>query len=898
MAAATGRAWPIVAALWLVIVPRLPACGPEFPNSLLVGGDNAVLVAPVVNFERELKRMNLVQTRLHAMQNPNNSHAKDALNAESADLALALKKAGVRTADSLRIRQIHAAARTSLDQFVAQCADAESHLTSSSEPPAQQPQPLAAPAVQPPKMENLASLPAEFADYLEGAAAWYNPAEPDKTAARAAWQRLLARPRAQRQFKSTWAAYMLGRSSADARPQQAIFWFRRVRELAREGFADSLGLAAASLGQEARIRLRSEQFEPAIALYLEQLATGDNTALNSLRIAARQALAATPEALTAAACNPLTQKVLTAFLLSQPASTGLEQIEVDAAPNSTPAQESPPATDAQRWLAAIEAADIKDVESAEKLALAAYRANEMALAQRWIERASSSPVAQWLQAKLWLRAGKVADAVTLLAELLPQFPIDPAGGLGTEPSDLRDTLFMDNRGSVPERIAVERQVRGELGVLQLSRGEYVQALDALLNGGFWIDAAYVAERVLTLDELKNYVDRYWPAGPAAESPGSKAMASEAADSVAPAQAEPNAGDSNDPAAEPATSLSPEDMDRPSDVAPGVLREQIRYLLARRLTRSIRGNEARQYYPANWVPTFDQLAKALLDGWNEALPPDQRVKGLFDAAFIARTNGMELLGTEVEPDWHLYSGNFEGELTVAQRGANPESQLIVASADERRRASQHTADPEQRFHYRYQAAFLAWEAAKLLPDNSDQTARVLWTGGCFLKNRDPQTADLFYKALVRRNRHTALGAEADRRRWFPELDENGEVIIAEDPPKIVVELMPDTATTDAAEAAPGEANEDPATDAQSTAPEPSLSGPGADPTPTREDEAPKTEAPAGYRYLVHHGDTLARIAQAFTDAGVPVSALDILQANHLDDGRLKVGQRLFIPAPSR
>jgi len=34
------------------------------------------------------------------------------------------------------------------------------------------------------------------------------------------------------------------------------------------------------------------------------------------------------------------------------------------------------------------------------------------------------------------------------------------------------------------------------------------------------------------------------------------------------------------------------------------------------------------------------------------------------------------------------------------------------------------DPEVRFHYRYQAAFLAWEAAKLMRIIPDETALVL------------------------------------------------------------------------------------------------------------------------------------------------------------------------------
>ena len=36
----------------------------------------------------------------------------------------------------------------------------------------------------------------------------------------------------------------------------------------------------------------------------------------------------------------------------------------------------------------------------------------------------------------------------------------------------------------------------------------------------------------------------------------------------------------------------------------------------------------------------------------------------------------------------------------------------------------------------------------MPNNSDETARVLCTAGAWLKMRDPETADIFYKALVK------------------------------------------------------------------------------------------------------------------------------------------------------
>jgi hypothetical protein len=93
-------------------------------------------------------------------------------------------------------------------------------------------------------------------------------------------------------------------------------------------------------------------------------------------------------------------------------------------------------------------------------------------------------------------------------------------------------------------------------------------------------------------------------------------------------------------------------------------------------------------------------------------------------------------------------------------------LAPGSADEGRRIAEHQPKPNERFHYRYYAAELAWEATQLLPNNDENTAYILWTAGSWLKARNPQFADRFYKALVRRCRRTSLGAEADRIRWFP------------------------------------------------------------------------------------------------------------------------------------
>jgi len=359
-----------------------------------------------------------------------------------------------------------------------------------------------------------------------------------------------------------------------------------------------------------------------------------------------------------------------------------------------------------------------------------------------------------------------------------------------------------------------RQIRGELGVFHLARGRYIQSLSDFLEGGFWMDAAYVAERVLTVDELKAFVDGHQLSG----------------------------GSDRDEDENSAWNLD----------------QKLRYLLARRLTRTIRGNESRPYYPPEWQTEFDTLAQALQTGWDESLLPQVRVRALFAAARLTRAHGMELLGTEVGPDWHISDGNSTGALSAEIR-THQNFVLMPATSDELTRATRHRADPEVRFHYRYQAAFLAWEAAKLMENDSEETASVLCVAGSWLKGRDPQTADLFYKALVRRCGGTAMGAEADRKRWFPQIEESDMTFGAPDGDSVNTSL---------------------------------------EETAQNVMEGLASEFPVpGKSYSVHEGDTLLGIAEAASAWGVVLKASDLLKANaHLDEDDLQVGQKIMIPDP--
>lgn len=796
------------------------ACSPYFPNYLLEGGDRALLVAPTANFRRELARLQLVTSRFDHLS-ATNGYQQQTFDAEMSDLAAALKRGKITGVAAARIQAGHFLNRKKLDQFVDATERAERSPGPDGDPDSSAQLPLVMPV-----FDEVPGLPAEFADYFEGAVAYKSPEDRTETA-RAAWKRLLARPAAERKFKSTWAAYMLGRSWEDEDDDQAREYYRQVRTLARQGFADSTGLAAASLGREARIHYGRGEYQQAIALYLEQLAAGDDRAVQSLQTTAAAALDA-PESLPQLALDAKARQVITAYLVSCGDSLWEDVEEAEGLSGRA----------VTAWLHAIAAAKVKDVELAEKLALAAYQGGAFEEAQGWIKRSANSPLAQWLQAKLWLRQGKVSQAAPLLAKVSRLFPLESSGtNAPVRFTDNLDMAYDSEYAGVP----IGKQALAEWGAVQLGRRQYVEALDALLRAGFWPDAAYVAEDVLTAGELKTYVDRNWPA------------------TKVEAQPPPEASSG-----------------RPSVTDP-TPRERIRYLLARRLTREFRSGEAREYYPAAWQPKFDELVAALDQGWNEGGPAEQRARALFVAAYIARTNGMELLGTELTPDWFINGGNWEEGMSAASRSQEGKiNKVNVATEEELERAAQHHSDPVARFHYRYQAAFLGWEAAKLLPDNSDETARVLCTAGSWLKARDPATADIFYKALVRRCRRTAIGSQADAMRWFPVLDANGQ-------PK---PYHPRLAAEETVESGAMPTSE--STDPRSLQSFPSPQSPDEG---MIENGNPAGNSPsAGGVYMVQAGDTLSSIAHA---AGITVDQL--MEANpDLDGSRLRIGQRLWIP----
>ena len=719
----TGPAGCVARALLGLALLLLPvrACGPWFPNTLLYGGDETLLEAPIVRFHRELDRIKVAPVSFRAVRAPQ-GRAGQTFASELSELRAALVRRHCSEREQERILAKFQQARQALQQHAKAVEDWQERQAFRDSDEAPTPGPGFT-AISIPD-----DLPAEFADYLSGTVAYYSG---DLAQARQHWERLLARPRAERQYRSTWAAYMLGRSGMADDPEKALMLFQQVRTLAKDGFADAVGLAAASYGWQAKLEFQRANYADAIRLYLLQHQTGDETAAASLRMISGKIFAMDHSVLHQLATDSTAQQVLTAYLMSRHYPLG------GVSANATEELIG-------SWLDAVEQGGAIEIEAADRLALAAYRRGLFEQAASWLKRAKPSAMAQWLRAKLLLRSGNVSEATKLLAQVTRLFSRE---GEWPDPP-LRDTDNPSQSSEWDEDSPI-RQAAGELGVLQLSRREYYQALDTLLRAGFWTDAAYVAENVLAPDELMAYVDRHWPE-PEEDSPLKL---------------------SEDKDAEASGGL----------VSLAATTTQIRYLVARRLARLQRWQEAFDFYPQKWRARFREFVQDITDGRDPSASAADRALALWNAAHTARYEGMELFGTELEPDWHVHDGQYDPGHLTRLRTTDPKeprddshrtaerSTLSGSSPDERRRIGEHRSKPDHRFHYRYIAADLAWEGAQLMPNDGDDTARLLWQAGTWLKARDPVAADRFYKALVRRCRHTALGQAADQLRWFPLTD---------------------------------------------------------------------------------------------------------------------------------
>ncbi|MEP6821647.1 MAG: hypothetical protein ABI946_04780 [Chthoniobacterales bacterium] len=392
---------------------RLQATGYYGPDSYLDRGGANVVASPEFYWDLEAKRiarefpapekLRLAPKIPEVEDSSRRAERKAATaNADTADFAAALHEGQIKPPDAALATRQHEAARV---------------------------------LIQDTDDQSTAGLPdefaSEFADYHRGAFAYQKgPAHWEE--ARQAWDALLARPEGERHYRTVWATFMLAKLALKKLEPDASALFVRTRELAAQGFSDSLGLAADSYGWEGRSEWKQGHPEKAAPLFLTQLALGDESAVVSLKalipdrapIEGMLNYGADPEerqawtdeqkrvqeekegaALKNAARDPLLRRLVTAHILA-----------TSTAPNFWGEDSGVAAARSKHWLAEIKAAKLSELADAEYLGWAAYNGGDYKDAEHWLGLAAAeSPAAMWLRAKLQLRAGKTADAAQSMA---------------------------------------------------------------------------------------------------------------------------------------------------------------------------------------------------------------------------------------------------------------------------------------------------------------------------------------------------------------------------------------------------------------------------------------------------------------------------------------------------
>jgi len=592
-------------------------------------------------------------------------------------------------------------------------------------------------------------IPDEFVLYLKGAIEYHSN---EFEMAIEIWKELLQLPEDKRQYRSVWASFMIGKAYLSMRnSKESIDYFEKTRDFAAKGYKDSLNLAYESYGWQALAEYEDKDYVSTIKHYLEAL---DAVSLNWV---CKRIFTLDSDSFAEIIKDDLSRKVLISWVVSRPSWSywSGDRLNKDVY---------------DKLLAAVEKmGKRKNIHNADRIAWAFYNNGEFESAKKFVKLADkNSALARWIHSKLLLREGKIKESIRELKSLAPLFE-----------KNHEWSMFYEIGES-----GLKRKLNSEIGLLQLRRQDYIAAFDTLINGGaYWEDAAYVAEKVLTTKELEDYLSHN---------------------------------------KNKLTTVL--EWYYPSNLEEPTFYNALRYLLARRFARDMNWDKAISYMPTSFRRNWDEKTKsdqgytmheqkyetfsprgkleklrALLDkAQDKKLSNQQRAENYYEAALLMRKYGMEIVGTELDPDWFVFNGQFAYDATTEQRfgvmqedrkeyykgwydemieearqmrkDIEKERGFFVGSKDEEKRVFSSLPNPPSRFHYRFKAADLMWESAKLLPDNDQLKAKVLCIGGSYIKIKDPNGALKFWEELVNACPETELGKEAKKIGWFPKMQD--------------------------------------------------------------------------------------------------------------------------------
>lgn len=708
----------IAAFIWLLFIKPSYSCMSFTPDdSFLPGSATYFLVMPEGNFLYEISRI----TGKPISQYQDKEDKLEAINstadADIADLKQALDNLVISEKEKQVASQAYADVRLRVRNYLKENPMEEEESWSIGQFRAREVKKILANNIQDPKnSEKIKKLvidykfpsvmPEEFTLYTQGAIEYHNN---NLEAAVYKWKKLLSLPKDKRQFKSTWTSFMIGKAYLAMRKQkEAILYFEMTRQLALDGFKDSLSLSESSQGWQALAEFELKDYVSSLKNYFKV------SDVNSLRFVCSDI-----------DCDDSVFEQIVKDDVASRIAIGYR--------NFCP-----------KFMEAMEKFRPKAaVDNADRMAWIYYLEGDMPNVSRWLKISEGkSALSKFIAAKMMLRDGKVDEALAALNVLVPLFEKN---------NEQKVFLYGDT---------VMRDISNDIGLLRLSRKEYLAAFDVLLKSKYWNSIAYVAELVLTSEEFENYLKEH------------KTDAS--INEMSTCSFTKTFFKFND------------DGDRScsrNKNEPDTLYQSLEYLLARKFAREEKWHKAIAHMPIGiCTDDYEQISpKALLHSFAKSIDKGndnkfsnkERAQDYYDAAVILQKYGMEIIGTETDPDNFADRGGFESCLYCSRFYKRTAEELELEkkmglrySEDERRRVLASRPKPDKRFHYRYKAADLMWKASELLPGNDELKARVLCEGGRYIQKTDLKLADKFYKALAKTCSGTELGKQAYKLRWFP------------------------------------------------------------------------------------------------------------------------------------
>lgn len=572
-----------------------------------------------------------------------------------------------------------------------------------------------------------------------------------KTAeARATFEKILALPPEARRDRQAATMYTLAfiHASLDTglalEPDQEVSIpaaFKMLDDLkvaVEGGVPDRCGLVPRAFFSGGRLAQQEGFAVEALQRYSAAMAAGYYVDRRDLSKMADAVLSDTVDGMVPVVADPLALAVIAAQLVSDSDrnvfSRSWSTYQYSNWSDSPKGQERPHNGDT-KLLDAVQKAAVKILPQASSLAWVAFRAGNVDLAKRYLEATSKDdPFRSWLQSRIAMRAGDY-----------PKARAQAYYGWRLAHARLRPSNFNDGNASSSKLYSEGQRwfadhiltyLMRDAAVAALSEGKFREALGALMIGFYPMEAEFIAERVLTVPELKTLVDALKV---------DDAKHRKTVESL---------------------------LDLPAGICdnelqghcaqPGMV-DSLSDILGRRLVRERRYTEARDYLSKEGQKDFDSVMTAIPQGPSKATKPSsmEAARVLLNAAGTW-VDGL-VSGTRSDPDWYG-GGSFYKRAKggfVAIRNASS-----WATSSEKKRINASAPTPNTPRHYRSEGLDMAWLAIQAYPDNADETAAALIRAGSWVKNDHPKEADRFYKALVNRCPDTKLGQAAKAKKWFP------------------------------------------------------------------------------------------------------------------------------------